>query len=334
MQHEQNSTSDLARRPVRLGFVGTGNWARRYHLPALDHIRTHRLAGCQLVLQGICGPKSNEVKELADKYGFERAYSTLQELIDDPQIDAVAVVISPEATQQVMMQLLDKSVPLLTEKPPGADYSQAQELARCVHVPHVVGFNRRYAVLNNRFRELVQQCGEIKSVRGAMHRINRQQPHFILHAGPHLINFMEYLFGPIGSMRYERSTIAATGGQLHVGHVRFASGLPGQIELSPSSDRHWEGIEVRTEERTLILHSPHNDGAGEIIVREHGTAGNKETVLARSGEHIPLIEEGYAWEHVDLLKAVGGERPIRSTFPNAANTMRVAEAIETGCNLD
>lgn len=331
MPQTQENLPSTARRPlVRLAFVGTGNWARRYHLPSLNHIRQHKLGGCELVLHGIYGVRQNEAEELAGQYHFGRVYPTLDDLMGDAEVDAVAIVISPEATKQVVLQVMEKELPLITEKPPGANYAEAQELAERVQVPHVVGFNRRYGVLNNRFREMVQRVSGIVSVRGVMHRVNRQQPHFVLHAGPHLINFMEYLFGPIRSLRTEHRIVPSTGGRLYLGHACFESGLTGEIELTPAGERHWEGIEVHTTEQTLILHSPHNDGAGEILRRREGAA---DEVLDRSGENVPVVEEGYAWEHVDLLNAVGGPRPVRSTFQNAVNTMRVAEALETGRDL-
>lgn len=321
------------RRPVRLAFIGTGNWARRYHLPSLQYIRQHAVGDRDVVLHGIYGPKRHEADELAARYAFERVYATLDELIEDRDVDAVAMVISPEAVRDVIVRVLEKRVPVFTEKPPGANYAEAQELAGLVRVPNVVAFNRRYGVLNNRFRELVGQSPGIVTVRGAMYRKNRREPHFVLHTGPHLVNFMEYLFGPIKRLRNERQTYPATGEMMYVAHVRFESGLDGQVLFAPCSDRHWEGIEVQSEDRTLILHSPHNDAPGEIVIRRQRAGREDGQVIARSGEQIPILEEGYVWEHVDFLRSATGGEPPRSTFQNAANTMRIVEAIETGADL-
>ncbi|HOF19396.1 MAG TPA: Gfo/Idh/MocA family oxidoreductase [Phycisphaerae bacterium] len=321
------------RKSIRLAFVGTGNWARRYHLPSLKHIRDTRMDGWDLSLHGIYGIRHDEAVQLAEQYAFGRVYSRLEEILDDPDLDAVAVVITPEAAQDVLLKLLVRNAPLFTEKPPGADYAQARELAEKVHVLNVVGYNRRYNLLNNRFKELLGTVGKIEQVQGEMYRINRREPHFVMHTGGHLINLMEYLFGDIRQVRNEKQKHPATGETVHVAHVAFDSGLGGRIVLAPCSDRHWEGVTVRAAGQTTILHSPHNDGAGEVVIRKAG-ADSKGEVVARSGQRLPILEEGYALEYLDFFAAMADGRPTRSNFRNAVNTMRVAEAIETGKDLN
>lgn len=319
----------MMNRPIRLAFVGTGNWARRYHLPSLDYIRRERLGDCDVALHGIYGPKQDESAELAAKYGFAKTYATLPDLIADREVDAIAVVITPAAVKDVILQLLAMSKPVFTEKPPGLSLAEAQELATRGNVTNVVGFNRRFGVLNNRFKQMIAATPGVQRVAGRMYRKNRTEPDFIRSTGPHLINFMEYLFGDVRTLRNERRTDPVTGGTEFVAHVQFASGLPGEILFSPVSSRHWEGIEVTTADRTLILHSPQNDGPGEIIARNDGV----DEVLARNGDHLPILEEGYAWEHVEFLTAISRGSPVRSTFATSVSTMRVAEAIDTGRDL-
>lgn len=329
VRNSVKSKADSVRKPIRLAFVGTGNWARRSPLPSLKHIRDTRLDGRDLRLHGIYGIRQEEAVQLAEQYAFGRVYSRLEEILDDPDVDAVAVVITPEATRDVLLKLLARNVPLFTEKPPGANYAQARELAEKVHVINVVGFNRRYNLLNNRFKELLGTVGTIEWVQGEMFRINRREPHFVLHTGGHLINLMEYLFGPIRQVRNEKEKHPATGETVHVAHVAFDSGLGGRIVLAPSSDRHWEGVTVRAAGQTAVLHSPHNDAAGEVVVRKADARSDGE-VVTRSGRQLPILEEGYALEYLDFFAAMADGRPTRSNFRNAVNTMRVAEAIETG----
>lgn len=331
-------------RPAHLAFIGTGGWSRRYHLPSLQYIRRHQLAkayGRELILHGIFGLRADEAADLAKQYGFARVYGTLDELIADHDVDMVAIAITPTATKEVVLKVLGKNVPVFTEKPPGVTYAEAQELGRLVQVPNVVGFNRRYGLLNNRFKEHLGQTPRLGKVRGLMYRKNRREPDFIRATAPHLINLLEYFFGPIRALRNERGVEPATGGPVYRAHVRFESGLPGEILLSPCGDRHWEGIEVHPEiasDRTLILHSPHNDAPGEIMSRRPGAGPVEEiepveeVVIDRSGQHIPLLEEGYVWEYMDLLSTIDGAS-ARSTFQNAVNTMRIAEAIDAGRDL-
>lgn len=317
--------------PIRLAFIGTGGWAQRYHLPSLDYIRHQKATGRELQLRGIYGLDHDEALTLGQKYGFDRVYASLDELIRDKDVDVVAMAITPSAVHDVLIQVLGKNVPIFTEKPPGADFHQAQELAQLVRVINVVGFNRRYNSLNNAFKEHLSKLSGITSVRGAMYRINRTEDHFILHTGIHLVNLMEYLFGPIRTVRNEKTVDAATGGTNYLAHLAFESGQAAQLLFAPCSEKHWEGIEVVAEGQTVTLHSPHNDAPGEIVVHRHGSADGE--VVDRSGQEIPILEEGYAREYLDLFGAMADGHPTRSNFQNAVNTMRVAEAIELGKDL-
>jgi predicted dehydrogenase len=308
---------------IRLAFIGTGDWARSHHLPALEYVRDHMSGQVNLTLQGIFGIEPEQAEALRSRYGFARQYRSLDELIADDRVNAVAVVISPSAVRAVVLRLEERGVPFLTEKPPGVDFAEAEDLAVRVRTPHVVALNRRYKPLNNRFRELVSAERALSYVRGSMFRVDRREDLFILHTGIHLINYMEYLFGPIMTVRAEVRGQPGAAGALHIGHVVFESGLPGEIQFAPRYGEQWEGVTAQAEDRTLSIRCPLNRHAGLIT----SSAGGTWAISGDPGEAM-VVREGIVAEYMELFDTVVHGASVRSHFGNAGNCLRIAGVIE------
>jgi predicted dehydrogenase len=313
--------------PVRLAFIGTGDWARASHLPALAYIRENLSETVQLSLRGIYGIDVEQAESLRSQYGFEQRYTSLEALLADSALDAAAVVISPSATREVVLKIhAARPLAILTEKPPGATYAEALDLAERVTGTHLVAFNRRYKPLNNQFRDRLAEAGPVRSMQAWMVRRDRREPEFIRHTGIHLINYVEYLFGPITSVRTVVTGNRGDEGTRHEAHVGFASKVAGKIMFAPRFGDQQEGVEVETAVGKLSIRCPLNDDPGEIEI-ERG-----DVTLTDAGDPaLPaVVREGFVEEYLELFRAMAGSSSVRSTFQSSANCMRIAEAIDRG----
>lgn len=76
-----------ARPPLRLGIVGTGALAQRALLPHL----VQPDIGDAVVVTALCDPVIDRAREVGRRHGVQRSYPTIEELVADPDIDAVSI---------------------------------------------------------------------------------------------------------------------------------------------------------------------------------------------------------------------------------------------------
>jgi predicted dehydrogenase len=72
---------------VRMGVVGAGSIAIRGILP---HLAMYDLKD-RLKLQAVCDPVEGRAEAAAERFGIERAFTTLEELLADGDVDAVSI---------------------------------------------------------------------------------------------------------------------------------------------------------------------------------------------------------------------------------------------------
>lgn len=321
----------MVKKTIHLAFVGTGNWARRYHFPTLDALAHAPRTVVQppldvnLRLRGLFSLELETAERVADEIGFERVYESLDAMIDDAEVDAVAIAVPPTATHDVVLRVAQKGVPIFSEKPPGISTAQAQALADAVTVPNILAFNRRFAPLNNTFKALVDALETVTYVEGQFFRHNRAEPEFMIGTGVHWINFIEHICGEISEVEARRLTAPEAGATARIGHLTFASGVQGQLQVLPCTGSDVERLTVHSPTRTLYLHGPLWDQPGRIIVHNKG----QETVIdPEARAPLPeIVRLGIAGEYVAFLTRACAGLPTRSSFQNAVNTLRIAEAM-------
>jgi predicted dehydrogenase len=324
--------------PLRLAFVGSGNWAQKVHFPSLGYVREHGSDEFTLHLRGIYSLDGESARSVAAQYGFERVYGSMDDLLADAEIDAIAVAVSPSALVAVMEQLVTRRLPIFSEKPPGISSVESQHLADLVDVPNVVAFNRRYIPLNNLFKSVVDEMSDLFFVEGHFFRHNRQDPTFALETGIHWVNFMEYLFGEIRTLRNECWPHPQNESWIRLAHLTFAGGLRGLLKIFPCTGAQGERLEVHSPQKTAYLYGPLWADSGEIVIEENERADvlHQQKLIRHTipgGQGLEIIERGIVGEYEEFFAAVRTGMPTRSNFQNAVNSMRIAEAIELGIDL-
>lgn len=318
--------------PIRLAFVGSGNWARKYHFPALDYLRKQQ-TGYDVQLRGLYSLDPAVAQTVASQYAFDRVYASLDELCQDEAVDAIAVAVTPSALRGVLEKVVQPGLPIFSEKPPGISYTEAKELSQIVTLPNVVAFNRRFIPLNNRFKQIVDEMDSIYFVEGHFFRHNRLDETFVIETGIHWINYLEYLFGPIRTVHPQRFPHPQNDTWVRVAQITFAGGLQGGIKFFPCTGSQGERLEVHSSDRTAYLDGPLWQDPGRIVIEENENQTILRTCIPGNEGGVEVVERGITGEYEEFFRAVSTGQPTRSNFQNAANSMRVAEAIELGVDL-
>lgn len=124
---------------LNIGIVGTG-WFSKVHgdiLAGMDGVRVAAVSGTSL-------PKA---ESLAARYSGARGYASLTEMLDGGKLDAVYLCIPPMSHGDIEVELIERGIPFLVEKPLGAELDTPLSILNSLEkkpVIHSVGYHFRY----------------------------------------------------------------------------------------------------------------------------------------------------------------------------------------------
>lgn len=129
---------------VRLGVIGAGSFAQVHLLP---HLKAHPKA----VLRGVATATSAHARKVADKFGFTYCTGDYQEILNDPDIDAVVIATRHNLHAPLVIEAFKANKAVFVEKPLALNEQELQEIIEAYNSASnprlMVGFNRRFALL-------------------------------------------------------------------------------------------------------------------------------------------------------------------------------------------
>jgi predicted dehydrogenase/threonine dehydrogenase-like Zn-dependent dehydrogenase len=126
-----------------IGFVGAGSYAMSHLLPNLPRDGS-------VVLTGVATASGTSSRSVAEKFGFARAYSSAQQLIDDPDTGTVFIATRHDSHAEYVRQSLEAGKNVFVEKPLCLNREEMDGILEAwqKHKPLLmVGFNRRFSPL-------------------------------------------------------------------------------------------------------------------------------------------------------------------------------------------
>lgn len=125
-----------------LGVLGAGNYASAVFLPAVQKTGGARLAG-------VASGSGLNARHAAQKYGFAFASSGEDEILDNPEINVVAVLTRHDQHARQVLRALRAGKHVYCEKPLATTPQQLEEIESALAAETLplltVGFNRRFA---------------------------------------------------------------------------------------------------------------------------------------------------------------------------------------------
>jgi predicted dehydrogenase len=121
---------------IRLGIVGT-NYGRTVQLPAF-----RADPRCQVV--ALAGRDAARTAELAHDAGIAKGYGGWRALVEDPDVQAVAIATLPSLQAQIATAALARGKPVFIEKPMAGDLGGAHAMLRQATLqglPTIIDFN-------------------------------------------------------------------------------------------------------------------------------------------------------------------------------------------------
>jgi predicted dehydrogenase len=129
---------------IALGVLGAGNFANATLLPAIKKLK-------EIELVGIASAGGLHAQHSARKFGFAYAASSDNEILNDPNINTVAILTRHDMHSDLVVKALQAGKHVFVEKPLAINSDQLSEVSTQLTADGcplmVVGFNRRFAPL-------------------------------------------------------------------------------------------------------------------------------------------------------------------------------------------
>ncbi len=278
---------------IKWGFIGCGEVTERKSGPAFSLV-----PGSSVV--AVMSRNQEKAKSYAQRHGIPRWYTDAQELVDDPEVNAVYIATPPSSHATYAIMAMKSGKPVYVEKPLAASYPECQRINRISEqtgVPCFVAYYRRYLPYFQRVKQLVAEgaIGKVLNVQvrfavpprdldynrnNLPWRVQRDIAGggYFYDLAPHQIDLLQEMFGPIlrahgycanrGGLYQTEDTVSAS--------FQFNDGMPGSgswcfvSDASAKTDR----IEIVGDKGSLsfsvftyepiVLHT--EQGREEIVV--------------------------------------------------------------------
>ncbi|WP_059017456.1 Gfo/Idh/MocA family oxidoreductase [Mycobacterium sp. M26] len=320
--------------PVRIGVLGASSYAP-------TTIINPAKGSNEVVVAAVGARDTASAQAFAAKHGIARAHGSYDELIADPEIDAVYLLVPTSMHGKWMRAALAAGKNVLCEKPFTANSAEAREIAELAAASDLVvmeAVQGRYHPLTLRVEEIIAsgELGKLKSVEVALCVL---LPKFsgncynydlaggaMMDAGSYVVNMLRTfggstpeVVGAQAKLRDPRVDRAMTA------QLRYPEGHTGRLRVSLwSTDLFRATAKVVGEEGELRWLSP---AAPHLFPRL-----TIRTAEGKRVEHFPR-RATYDYQLDAFAAAVLRGEPVRTTPEGAVQTMTVIDAIYRAAGL-
>lgn len=147
---------------INWGFIGCGEATEKKSGPAFGEV-----PGSQVV--AVMSRNADKARLYAERHHIRKWYTDAQELIDDPDVDAIYIATPPSSHATFAIMAMRSGKPCYVEKPLAACYEDCLRINRISEqtgVPCFVAYYRRYLPYFQKVKELVEDgtLGKILNV--------------------------------------------------------------------------------------------------------------------------------------------------------------------------
>ena len=147
---------------LKWGFIGCGEVTERKSGPAFSEVE-----GSSVV--AVMSRQEKRARTYAINHGIDKWYTDAQQLIDDPDVNAVYIATPPSSHATFAIMAMKAGKPVYVEKPLAACYddcARINNISERTGVPCFVAYYRRYLPYFQRVKQIVEegQIGHVLNV--------------------------------------------------------------------------------------------------------------------------------------------------------------------------
>lgn len=230
---------------IKWGFIGCGEVTEKKSGPAFSEVEGS-------LVEAVMSRGRDKARSYAERHGVGKWYTDPQELIDDPEVNAIYIATPPSSHATFAIMAMRAGKPVYVEKPLAACYDDCARVNRVSEqtgVPCFVAYYRRYLPYFQKVKSIIDSgtIGKVMNVqirfavppRDLDYKSGAEMPWrlrpdiagggYFYDLASHQLDMLQHLFGIIT----EASGICANRGGLYDAEdtvsacFRFETGLPG-----------------------------------------------------------------------------------------------------------
>ncbi|MBS4206019.1 Gfo/Idh/MocA family protein [Lederbergia citrea] len=270
---------------LKIGVIGAGSISEAHFQSYANNKKVE--------IYAICDLNEERAKEKAEKYGASKVYVDYNELMNDPEIDAVSICTWNTSHAEIAIAALDHGKNVLVEKPLTTSVEKALQVEEAVKRSGKtlqVGFVRRYASNTQIIKQFIDQkeLGEIYYAKATcIRRLGNPGGWFsdkersgggpLIDLGVHVIDVLWYLMGRPKVKSISGNTYSQLGNRKNIKNLSFYQAADYDPDKNTVEDManamiRFEGGASLLVDVSFTLHAKKD----EIAVKLYGTKGGAE----------------------------------------------------------
>jgi predicted dehydrogenase len=309
----------MPEKKLGMGILGCGPISQFAHLESVQKSRN-------TVLQAVCDADEGLAHHFGRFYDAKRIYLDYDQMLADPQVDAIIIGISDAFHVPAALKALAAGKHVLCEKPIGIAVEEVEELAAAVgksgkvlQIGHMLRFDPGIESAREFIRTKMGEMLALKawygdsthrySMTDAVQPLARQgsrvlrpggdpkadtQRYFMLAHGSHLVDLARYLGGPLRAVQARFNQ--RFGAHCWFIHVDFMSGAIGHLDLTIGVRMDWhEGFQIYGEHGSASakIYNPWFYKSSDVELF-HEDSATTTRVLGADGHFYRRQLEGFA----------------------------------------
>ncbi len=306
---------------VRWGILGPGRIAARL---------LQEIGRASNAVAVAAGSRSRErAAEFASRFGITRVHGSYEDLLADPNVDAIYIGLPNSLHHPLTMQALAAGKHVLCEKPYTRHPEQVVEAYDAADAAHLIlmeAFMWRHAPQVRRFKELLPEVGELRSIRATFSFVLERQNDVRLDAdleggalmdvGCYCISGVRLVAGEEPSVVFGEQVMSKSGvDDAFAGLLRFPSGVAAEIVAGFTSDH--RSLEAIGSKANLLMRDPWLGEKGGIRLGDRDVSVTPEDPYLLELENMSAAILGNGRPLLGRADALGQARAIEALYRSA-----------------
>jgi predicted dehydrogenase len=322
--------------PARVAVVGLGYWG-----PNLVR-NLHEITSAEAV--AVCDLREDQLETIKRRYPALRTTTRFADVLDDPDIDAVAIATPVSTHAELANAALEAGKHVFVEKPLAASSAEAEAMIALAARQGLVlmpGHTFLYSPPVNMIRDLVTagDLGDIYFVSTSRVNLGLHQPDVSVawDLGPHDFSILRYWLEetPTHASALSRGCIIPEIPDVTFINLEFESGTIAHVELSWLAPSKLRRTTIVGSRKMIVYDDTSNEPVrvfdSGVLFKDPQTFG-EYTLSYRTGDivspHLPVAEP-LSLELDDFCSAIAGGSTPRSSAELGLEVVRMIEAVDS-----
>lgn len=317
---------------IKWGILSTAKIAVQKVIPAMQQ-------GEYTQIQAIASRSIDKAREVADKLNIEKSYGSYEDLLNDPDIDAIYNPLPNHLHVPWTIKAMEAGKHVLCEKPIGMNTEEALTLLEAKknfpRLKVMEAFMYRFHPQWQKARELVLNgsIGEVKTLQSFFSYYNTDPDNIrnkaeigggaLMDIGCYCISFPRFIFGeePVDIVGYSDIDPVMKIDRLSSGMLRFPSGKTSTFTCSTQL-MPYQKVHIFGDQGEITIEIPVNAPPEETTTLILRTKEKTKTFSFDPADQYTLQGDAFS-------TAIIEDQPVPTPLDDAVNNMRVIDALKS-----